>query len=263
MRHLSAILAAGILACFSVATQAQSVLTPLPQTIPVGRFHKVIVSPYIQATFVEGDAESVTISNTIVDSGKLHVEVNGGTLRIYLDGAKDIPHYEREYRSDGSSTSHPLYPNHAVIVTVTYRKLDALSLRGDETFLCQSPISAKNFTLRIYSNPKVIFTEVHLTELHTTIYGDATLDIRSGEAFGQYYTAYGDGRINVAAIKGQTAKLTAFGEAEFRLNVSDWIKVTSFGEARVRYLGNPEIVKGMNFGNVNIKQLDSADVGRR
>lgn len=253
MRHLIIILAVGILASLSVRAQS----------IPVSRFHKVIISPYIQTTFVEGAEESVTINNCIVDSSKLHVEVNNGTLRIYLDGAKDIPHSQKERREDGSRQSYPLYPNHAVIATVTYRKLNALSLRGDETYLCQSPLSARDFTLRVYGDPKVIFTEVHLTEMHTTIYGDATIDIRSGEANEQYYTAYGDGRVNATAIKGQTAKLTAFGEAEFRMNVSDWIKVTSFGEARVRYLGNPEIVKGMHFGGVDIKRLDSADVGRR
>jgi len=233
------------------------------QSIPVDRFHKVIISPYIQTTFVQGDEESVTINNIIVDSSKLHVEVKSGTLRIYLDGAKEVPHSQQEYRNDGSRQSGPLYPNHAVVATVTYKKLDALSLRGDETYLCQSPLYARDFILRVYGDPKVIFTEIHLTQMHTTIYGDANLDIRSGEANEQYYTAYGDGRVNATAVKGQTAKLTAFGEAEFRLNVSDWIRIITFGQAKLRYLGSPEISKGMHFGGVDIAKLDSADLGSR
>lgn len=233
------------------------------QSILVDRFHKVIVSPYIQTTFVQGDEESVTINNIIVDSSKLHVEVQGGTLRLYLDGAKDIPRSRQEYRKDGSHQTGPLYPNHAVIATVTYKKLDVLSLRGDETYLCQSPLYARDFTLRVYGDPKVILTEMHITQMHTTIYGDANLDFRSGEVNEQYYTAYGDGHINTTGVKGQTAKVTAFGEAEFRMNVSDWIKITSFGEARLRYLGNPEIVKGLHFGGVDIQKLDSADLGAR
>jgi hypothetical protein len=255
MRQLNTILAAtGLL---FVVTTANA------QSIPVGRFHKVIISPYIQTTFVQGDEESVTINNIIVDSSKLHVEVNGGTLRLYLDGAKEVPHSQKEYRSDGSRQRGPLYPNHAVVATVTYKKLDALSLRGDETYLCQSPLYARDFTLRVYGDPKVIFTEVHITQIHTTIYGDANLDIRSGEANEQHYTAYGDGKVNATAVKGQTAKLTTFGEAEFRLNVSDWIRITAFGEAKLRYLGNPEISKGINFGGVDIRKLDSADLGSR
>jgi len=42
-----------------------------------------------------------------------------------------------------------------------YRKLDAMSLRGTETYLCQSPLSAGKFALRVYGQSTVIFTEVH------------------------------------------------------------------------------------------------------
>lgn len=73
MRQLIAILAAGVLVSLTGVTQAQ--------TGAVGHFHKVIISPYIQATFVQGDDESVAINSAIVDTGKLHVQVQGGTLR--------------------------------------------------------------------------------------------------------------------------------------------------------------------------------------
>src|ERR1700744_770125 len=86
------------------------------QTTRVGHFHKVIVSPYIQVNFVQGDEESVTINQCTVDTGKLHVEVRGGTLRLYLDGASDLPHYEKDYRRhDGQG--RPLYPKHAIVTT--------------------------------------------------------------------------------------------------------------------------------------------------
>ena len=48
-----------------------------------------------------------------------------------------------------------------MIATVVYRKLDAMSLRGTETYLCQSPLSAGKFALREYGQSTVIFTEVH------------------------------------------------------------------------------------------------------
>lgn len=248
MKPLFAILVAPMLAFIAPASHAQ--------TLPVGHFHKVMVSPYIQVTFVQGDEESVTINHLIVDSNKLHVEVQGGTLRLYLEGAKDIPHYQQEYGSDGHRQSNQLYPDHAVIATVVFRKLDALSLRGTETYLCQSPLSADNFTLHVYGKSTVLFTEVHISRMHTTTYGESSLDMRSGEVNKQYYTCYGEGKINSTAIAGQTAKVTAFGEAEFRLNVSDRIKIAAFGEARLRYMGNPDIVKGIHLGDVNLQKLD-------
>lgn len=221
---------------------------------PVEPFHKVIISPYIQATFVQGDKESVTINGIIADSSKLHVEVNHGTLRIYLDGAKDIPHNTHgDYKGDGS---YPLYPNHAVIATIVYRKLDALSLRGEETYLCESPLSARLFHLWVYGESRVIFTEVHFNKMRSKIYGESSLDIKSGVVNRQYYTCYGEGKVNTTGITGQRSKITAYGEAEFRLNVSDRIKITSIGQAKLCYMGNPDIVKGIHIGGVDVKKLD-------
>jgi len=245
MRYLKGILAAGLV-FLGYAGHTQSG--------PVDPFHKVIISPYIQATFVEGDKESVTINGIIVDSSKLHVEVNRGTLRLYLDGTKDIPH-NHDY-TDDKQHSHPSYPKHAVIATITYRKLDALSLRGEETYLCESPLSSNKFHLYVYGEGRVIFTEVRFQKLYTKIYGESSLDIRSGVVSKQYYTCYGEGKVNTTAISGPQAKITAYGEAEFKLNVSDRIKITAIGQARLRYMGNPDIVKGINIGGVDVQKLD-------
>ncbi|HTI89700.1 MAG TPA: DUF2807 domain-containing protein, partial [Puia sp.] len=89
-----------------------------------------------------------------------------------------------------------------------------------------------------------------------TIYGESSLDIKSGIVNKQYYTCYGEGKINTTAISGRESRLTAYGEAEFRLNVSDRIKITSIGQAKLRYMGNPDIVKGIHIGGVDLQKLD-------
>lgn len=231
-------------------------LTTYAQYGPVDHFKKIIVSPYIQVTFVQGERESVTVNSIIVDSSKLHVEVQDGTLRLYLDGAKDVPHNQHDYSNDGNRHSYPLYPNHSVVATVTYKTLESLSLRGEETQLCQSPLTADEFTLRVYGNSKVIFTEVHFGEMHTTMYGEGTLDMKAGSVNEQYFTCYGEAKINTTAITGRESKLTAYGEAEFSLNVSDRIKITSLGKAKLRYMGNPDIVKGIHIGGIDLQRID-------
>jgi hypothetical protein len=57
-------------------------------------------------------------------------------------------------------------------------------------------------------------------------------------------------------IDWQEARVTAYGEAEFRVNVSDRIKITAFGEAKLRYRGSPAIVKGIHIGEVDLQKLD-------
>ena len=90
------------------------------QTKMTSPFNKIIVSPYIQVTLVQGDQESVTVNDIHVDPDKLHIEVNDKTLRIYLEGAKDFPHNEKDY-SNGYKESHSLYRNTSVVATITYK----------------------------------------------------------------------------------------------------------------------------------------------
>jgi len=250
MKPLIPILVAVLCVFTTPTTQAQA------QSGPVDHFHKVIISPYIQVTFVQGEEEAVTIDQIMVDSNKLHVEVQGGTLRLYLEGAKDLPTNPRAFNRDDNQQHHALYPNHAVTATVVYKKLDALSLRGAETYTSQSPLNADQFTLRVYGESTVIFTEVHINKMHTTIYGTSSLDIRAGAVSKQYYTCYGEGKVNTTAIVGQTARVTAYGESEFRMNVSDRIKITAIGEAKLRYMGNPVIVKGIHIGEMHVQKID-------
>jgi hypothetical protein len=225
------------------------------QTKTVDHFTKVIVSPYIQVTFVEGDEESVTIDDSRVDENKLHIEVNNETLRIYLDGAKDIPKYEKDY-SSGHKESHPLYDNTSVVATITYRRLTALSFRGAEKHLCKSSINASKFSLTIYGESEVTLNELNAQEMETTIYGEASLNIKAGAVQEQRYTCYGEGHVNTLAIAGNTSRIVAFGEADLRINVSDRIKITAYGEAKLHYKGEPEIVKGLHFGEMQIDKID-------
>jgi hypothetical protein len=221
-------------------------------TVTTRSFHKVIISPFIEATFIQDDQERVVINHSLVEPEKLHIETKNGTLRIYLEGAKVVPRDPRD-RSDGN---RPLYPDHAVTATIYYKKLDALSLRGEEGFNFPDPFSAEQFTLKLYGESSVTFAEVNINDLHTTLYGESSMKMQSGSVNRQSYTSYGEGRVNTVAISSEEAKLTAYGEADFNLNVSGRIKITSFGEAKLRYKGNAQLVKGLNVGGVDVARLD-------
>jgi hypothetical protein len=227
----------------------------IAQTKTVDHFSKVIISPYIQVTFVQSDEESVTINEIRVDQNKLRIEVSDQTLRIYLDGAKDIQKNEKDY-SDNDEETHPLYNNTSVVATVMYKTLNALSLRGEEEQLCKSTITADKFTLKIYGESNVTFNELNLQELQATLYGEGALKIKSGSIKEQDYTCYGEARINSLAITGNTSDITAYGDADIKINVSEKIKIRAFGDARLHYKGNPEVVKGLHIGDLIVDRMD-------
>jgi hypothetical protein len=229
--------------------------TTSAQKKAVAPFDNVIVSPYIQVTFMQGDEENVMIDHIKVDQSKLHIEVANKTLHIYLEGAKTIPKNEKNPSSEYKET-RSLYDKTTVVAVITYKTLNELSIRGEEEQLCKSPIEGDKFTLRIYGESKITFNELNLQKLHTTMYGESVLEIKSGSIREQLYTCYGEGKINTLTITGRSSRITAYGEADFSLNVSDRIKITAFGEAKVHYKGNPEIVKGLHFGDLSIDKID-------
>ena len=225
------------------------------QATTVAHFEKIIVSPYIQVTFVEGDKEEVNVENCTVDKSKLHIEVNGKTLWVYLEGAKQIPKNETTY-NNGYKEKHSIYNGTVVTATITYKMLNELSIRGEEAQLCKSPLSVDKFNLRIYGESKVTFNEVNFGELHTKLYGESTLEIKAGTIKEQHYTSYGESKINTIAVNGRTGYIVSYGEADFTLNASDKIKMTAFGESKLHYKGDPEIVKGIHIGTMLIDKMD-------
>jgi hypothetical protein len=224
-------------------------------TTIVKSFDKVVVSPHIQVTFVEGNEESVTVESNAVSNDKLNIEVKDKTLRIYLDDAKEITKNNKVY-DNGYKEKRSIYNGTIVKAIVTYKTLRTLSVRGEETIVCSSNLTGKKFNLKIYGESHVILKEVNLGELRTTIYGESYLDIKSGTIATQRYTTYGEGKINTLGVNNNSARITAYGESDFSLNVSDTIKITAYGEAKLQYTGNPVITKGLHFGEMHIDKMD-------
>ena len=224
-------------------------------TTSVNHFEKVIISPHVQVTFVEGNKESVTIKKSSVSNDKIKIEVNNNTLRIYLDGAKEITKTKKVY-DNGYKQKEPIYKGTVVVATVTYKTLNNLSVRGEQTILCKSPLKGDLFKLKIYGESDVVLNEVHLGELRSTLYGDSHLEIKSGDIKHQRYIAYGDSKVNSLCINGNSSQITAYGEPGFKLNVTDAIKITFYGDANLNYRGNPSITKGINIGNAHIGKID-------
>lgn len=224
-------------------------------TTAVKPFDKIIVSPHIQATYVEGSEESVTVQSSTVDTGKIHIEVNNKTLRVYLEGAKDIEKNEKDY-SNGYKETHSIYNGTVLTVLITYKTLHELSLRGDEKHLCQSTLTGDHFTLKVYGESDVTINDIKVNELSVATYGECKLTFLSGSVSSQKYTAYGEGKINSLAVSGKSSTITAYGEADFTLNVSDEIKMTAFGETRLHYKGDSVLRKVLQIGKAHIERID-------
>jgi len=217
--------------------------TLLAQTkTAVTSFNKVIISPHIETTFVEGDEESVTIIDSTEPEDKINIEVKGNTLRVYLDDAKESTKSEK-IEKNGRKMNVPIYKGKVLTIIVTYKNIDDLSLRGEQRTVFESLIDVEDFELKIYGESVVLFNAVNFKEFDADIYGESQLTIKEGVIDDQKITAYGECEINIVAVDNKTSKLKAYGEAKFTVNASKRIKFTAYGEAELYYKGQQKWIQ--------------------
>jgi ribosomal protein L31 len=224
------------------------------KTVDVDTFDKVIVSPHIQVTFQQGDSEKVVIESSTVSEDKINVEVNGKTLRIYLDGAKEVTKSEK-VKENGYERKKSIYNGTVVKAIVTYTNLEELSLRGEERIVCKSPLEGDRFHLKIFGESQVYLNEVAFGDLKTTIYGESYLELKEGTIEKHKITAYGETKVNTLGVENAEVKITAYGEGSYRLKVDERLKITAYGEATVAYDGSPKVDSRVIIGEATIQKI--------
>jgi len=224
------------------------------KVIQVDEFDKVIVSPHIEVVLVEGNEESVEIENAKVSEDKINIEVEGKTLRLYLDGAKTVTKQER-VSTDKWKGKRSIYQGTMATATITYKSLNTLSVRGEEIVKCESPIEQGGLKLTIYGESKVYFNSITTEDLTVSIYGESYLEIQGGDVGRQVYRAYGESEVNTLEMENTSTKITAYGESNFRVKVSNRLKVTCYGETEINYAGDPDIDKGIVIGEAELRKI--------
>lgn len=216
----------------------------------VASFEKIIISPHVEAVLKQGAETAVTINKSKISEDKLNVEVEGNTLRVYLDGAKMVTKSERV-----AYGRKPIYQGTMLTVTITYKTLKNLSVRGEEVVTSESLIDEDELKLSIYGEAKVYFNAVTLNELNVAIYGESYLEVKDGMVKRQVYRAYGESEVNTLEMNNDETKITAYGESNFRINVSDRLKVTCYGETSINYKGNATVDKGIVIGEASLRKI--------
>ena len=224
------------------------------KTFKVKDFDKIIISPHVEVNLVAGEETSVVIENTRVLIDKINVTVEGSTLRVYLDGAKTVTKSER-VSSDNWNGKRPIYNGTMVTATITYKTLKNLSVRGEEIVRCKSALGQDDLKISLYGATKVYFEGLVLNNLTVAIYGSSYLEIAKGNVGRQVFRAYGESEVNTIGMENGETKITAYGESNFRVKVSDRLKVTCYGETTVNYEGDPDVDNGIIIGETRVRKI--------
>lgn len=221
------------------------------KTFKPGEFTKVVVSPHISVTFVEGDEETVEVVSMTKSIDKFNLELKNKKLHLFLDDAKTSIGKNGVQTAFSKSNK---YIGTVAEVIVTYKKLVSADVRGEEKVLIESTLDQSDFRLFIYGESKVVINELALSDFRVTIYGESRLQVKAGNADYQKITAYGESKVDSSNLNSRLVKITAYGDGKYELSVDENLKVVSFGESEIIYTGDPDINKKIVIGETNLKK---------
>lgn len=207
----------------------------------VGHFDKVTVNPNIEVVFKQGNEESVLIKHANISEDRIRVQVSNNRLKLSIKGWNTNP-------------EHNPYEGTKASIVVTYRTMEELTLKGDQKVEFQSELNAEEFEFNIYGDSDVYVSKADIDHLEANLFGDNTLHIATGFIDSQDYTVFGDCDVNTTGVANNITKIISFGDADFEVNVSDFLKVNGVGDASVSYTGNPEVSNWISLGDTSITQ---------
>jgi hypothetical protein len=204
---------------------------------PLADFDKVKVSSHIRVVLTKGEQENLRLEYSGVTAEELNYKVEGSTLKIYLTGAELVDKYVT-IRNGDQNHKESYYKNAKVTAYITYKELKSLELRGGEGAVCESPLSAKKFTLKLYGENEVNLADLHTKKLRGSFYGENRLKINSGSAVRQKFNLFGENYIQTQSLSSETINVTYFGASKMALMADDKIFVKGIGELDLAYSGN-------------------------
>lgn len=215
-------------------------------------FRKIIVSPKVNLILEKGDKANIRLVYDNVSADKINIEVQGHTLRIYLDDAKVTERSERINDYEKRS----MYHDAIVTAYVTYTELEHLEIRGNQELTCNGPIRAERFTLKAYGENEISLASVKTDYMKTSLYGENDLKIKGGKAEYQKYKLFGENKIDTQDLKSYSATMNTYGESRIKLSTQDQLRVNAFGESQISYNGDASVNKGLIFGHTRISKLN-------
>jgi hypothetical protein len=213
-------------------------------------FSKIIASPRINLILTKGDKESIKIVYDEVAASKIHSEVRGNTLHIYLENAKTIE--KMSARKDRHENRHGIYEGVSVTAYVTYTSLQKLQIRGKQELTVNDPIEAKRFVLKAYGENEITLASLNTEFFKASLYGENKLKVKKGKAVEQKYRLFGENKIDTRELMSEFAVANIYGEGKVQMNTTEEVVLNAFGEPRIQVAGGAFVNRRIVFGRPSI-----------
>ncbi len=221
-------------------------------TLNLSSFNKITVSPRIHLILQKGEKEAVRFICNDIPKEKVNVKVHGNKLKIFLDHARIVEKQARIHEN-GNSRKQGIYAGASVTAYVTYRELKSVAIRGESELRCDDELSAAKFKLKAYGENEIRLASLQTKKFKSSLYGENDLKINSGQTNRQVYRLFGENKIDTHNFISETASTRIYGEGKIRVNASNEVRITAFGEPSVIIDGTSFVSKGIILGHADIR----------
>lgn len=187
----------------------------------VGSFDKVAVSGSFDVFLVEGNEGKIDIKIEDNLLAYLVTEVDNGKLKI-------------KWKKGTSINTRK-----AVIITVYYKGIEAVSLSGSGDIIGKDLLKSNNFKVTVAGSGDIKLN-VKTNEIDAAISGSGDIDLEgSSESFTAAIAGSGD--IDAVNLKTDKAALRISGSGGITITVINELNAKISGSGDIKYKGNPKI----------------------
>ncbi|MCK5676867.1 MAG: DUF2807 domain-containing protein, partial [Flavobacteriaceae bacterium] len=191
------------------------------ETRNVGSFEKVAVSGSFDVFLVKGN------------EGKLDIKIEDNLL-AYLVTEVDNGKLKIKWKKGTSINTRK-----AVIITVYFKDIEAVSLSGSGDIIGKDLIKSNNFEVAVAGSGDIKL-DVETNEMDAAISGSGDIDL---EGSSENFTAAiaGSGDIDAVNLKTDKATLRISGSGGITITVINELIAKISGSGDIKYKGNPKI----------------------
>ena len=191
------------------------------ETRNVGSFEKVAVSGSFDVFLVKGN------------EGKLDIKIEDNLL-AYLVTEVDNGKLKIKWKKGTSINTRK-----AVIITVYFKDIEAVSLSGSGDIIGKDLIKSNNFEIAVAGSGDIKLN-VETNEMDAAISGSGDIDL---EGSSENFTAAiaGSGDIDAVNLKTDKATLRISGSGGITITVINELIAKISGSGDIKYKGNPKI----------------------
>jgi len=206
-------------------------------TINLEAFNEIILNSGIEVSLIQDGEEFISLSDNI-SMEDINVKVRDGKLEVLLDELNPVKNQ---------------FENAHLIIH--YKTLNDISVLGNEKVSFKDRHKGSSLDIKLFDNSNLSLNEVNLDSLKVYTYGKSFFLIENGYSKKAVYRCYSKSNINTIRMKSYATKILSFGSNFVRVNASDLLDITSYGDTKIDYIGDLRVRKGIIDGRLKVKQI--------